>query len=175
MKRKAANFTFSFRTLTWLVFGMYACILIKMILFKRPPGYYLQHFLHNYDWDMIRANFRRANLVPFTTIMLFIKSKLSMRDIVGNVLGNIVGFIPFGILVPMLFRRFSTLAKTLIAAFLLSVAFEVIQLIFVLGSFDVDDLMLNTAGAGIGYYIYLVDRRKHHAAYRAAKHSTRSW
>ena len=111
MKRKAATFHFTFRTLTWLVFVMYACILIKMILFKRPPGYYLQHFFHNYDWGMIKANFRRANLVPFTTIMLFIKSKLSMRDIVGNVLGNIVGFIPFGILVPMLFRRFSTLVR----------------------------------------------------------------
>ncbi|RYY31616.1 MAG: VanZ family protein [Chitinophagaceae bacterium] len=174
MKRKAATFNFSFRTLTWMVFGMYACILIKMILFKRPPGYYLQHFLHNYDLKMIEANFRRANLIPFTTIMLFIKSKLSMRDIVGNVLGNIVGFIPFGILVPMLFPRLSRLFRTLMAAFLLSVAFEVLQLIFVLGSFDVDDLMLNTAGAAIGYYIYLADRRKHHRYYKASKHQPRS-
>ncbi len=173
MKRKAANFNFNFRTLTWLVFGMYACILIKMVLFKRPPGYYLQHFFYNYDLDMIKANFRRANLVPFTTIMLFIKSKLSMRDIVGNVLGNILGFIPFGILVPILFRQYATLLKTLMAAFMLSAAFELLQLIFVLGSFDVDDLMLNTMGAAIGFYIYLVDRRKHYAAYHASKHSPR--
>jgi glycopeptide antibiotics resistance protein len=143
-----------------MVFGLYACILIKMILFKRPPSYYMNHFLHNYDWKMIKANFRRANLVPFTTILLFIKSRLAMRDIVGNLLGNILGFIPFGILVPMLFRQMSGLKQVLWGALIISFVFEMIQLIAVLGSFDVDDLLLNTIGAGIGYYIYSIDRKK---------------
>ena len=144
-----------------MVFGLYACILIKMILFKRPPSYYVHHFLYNYDWDMIKANFRRANLVPFTTILLFIKSRLAMRDIVGNLLGNILGFIPFGILVPMLFRQMAGLKPVLVGALTISFVFEMIQLIAVLGSFDVDDLLLNTIGAGIGYYIYCIDRKKH--------------
>jgi glycopeptide antibiotics resistance protein len=160
MKRKAIIFNLSFRNLTWMVFVLYACILVKMILFKRPPGYYLNHFLRNYDWDMIVYNFKRANLVPFKTILLFIKSRLAMRDIVGNLLGNILGFIPFGILVPMLFKQIATLRNVLIGALLLSLIFEVIQLIFVLGSFDVDDLLLNTIGAAIGYYIYWVDRKR---------------
>lgn len=143
-----------------MVFGLYACILIKMILFKRPPSYYFHHFLYNYDWGMIKANFKRANLVPFTTILLFIKSRLSMRDIVGNLAGNILGFIPFGILVPMLFRQIASLKQVLLAALTLSLIFEIIQLVAVLGSFDVDDLLLNTIGAGIGYYIYCIDRKK---------------
>lgn len=165
MKRKAATSILNFKNLTWVVFGLYACILIKMILFKRPVSYYLHHFYYNYGWTMIRENIRRANLVPFTTIMLFIKSRLAMRDIVGNVLGNIVGFIPFGILVPMLFKQLAGFLKVVIAAFVLSVGFELMQLIFVLGSFDVDDLMLNTAGAAIGYQIYLWDDRKKNRPY----------
>ncbi|MET0242471.1 MAG: VanZ family protein [Flavitalea sp.] len=158
MQRNA--FKFTFKDLTWLVFLMYACILIKMILFKRPPSYYYRHFLYNLDWDMIRANYRRANMVPFKTILLFINSKLSMRDIVGNLLGNILGFVPFGILVPMLFPSRATLKSVMISAFLVSLVFETMQLIAVLGSFDVDDLLLNTLGAALGFYIFFLDRKK---------------
>ena len=161
MNQKPVIFKWNFRTLTWMVFGLYACILIKMILFKRPPSYYTHHFFYNYDWDMIKANIRRANLVPFTTILLFIKSRLAMRDIVGNLLGNILGFIPFGILVPILFRQLAGLKAVLVGALTISFVFEIIQLLAVLGSFDVDDLLLNTIGAGIGYYIYSIDRKRH--------------
>lgn len=160
MKRKPTIFNFNFNNLTSVVFVLYAFILIKMILFKRPPSYYYNHFIYNYDWGMIRSNWRRANLVPFKTIMLFINSNLAMRDIVGNLLGNILGFIPFGILVPMLFPIIATLKKLLQAAFVISLLFELLQLIFVLGSFDVDDLMLNTIGAAMGYYIYYTDKKK---------------
>jgi len=83
-----------------------------------------------------------------------------MRDIVGNLVGNILGFIPFGILVPILFRQISALKQVLVAALVVSLIFEIIQLFAVLGSFDVDDLLLNTIGAGIGYYIYYIDKRK---------------
>jgi glycopeptide antibiotics resistance protein len=166
MKRKPDITNFSFKDLTWLVFGLYAVILVKMILFKRPVNYYIVHFRFNYGWDMIQANFRRANLVPFTTILLFIKSRLAMRDIVGNVLGNILGFIPFGILVPMLFEQFARFIKVIKAAFVISLVFECIQLIAVLGSFDVDDLLLNTVGASIGYYIYYIDHRNKSLPFR---------
>jgi glycopeptide antibiotics resistance protein len=160
MKRKPIIFNLTFNNLTWIVFVLYACILLKMILFKRPPSYYVHHFFRNYDRDMIVSNFKRANLIPFTTILLFIKSRLAMRDIVGNLLGNILGFVPFGILVPMLFRQLANLKSILLAALLLSLALEIIQLILVLGSFDVDDLLLNTIGAAVGYYIYCIDRRR---------------
>jgi glycopeptide antibiotics resistance protein len=131
-----------------------------MILFKRPPAYYYRHFIYNFDFEMVAANFRRANLVPFKTILLFIKSRLAMRDIVGNLLGNILGFIPFGILAPMLFQSLASYGRILKAAFVISLGFEIVQLVAVLGSFDVDDLLLNTVGAGVGYYIYLIDRKK---------------
>lgn len=65
-----------------------------------------------------------------------------------NVFGNIVMFIPVGWLVAGLARRASVLIGTF-AGFAFSVAIEVWQMLS--GSFgDVDDLLLNTAGAAAG-------------------------
>ncbi|MGI8386841.1 VanZ family protein [Robertmurraya sp. P23] len=48
----------------------------------------------------------------------------------------------------------------IIATFCLSLTYEIVQLVFELGSFDVDDLILNTLGGVIGYFpiklIYLI-------------------
>lgn len=107
---------------------------------------------------MVDNNFRTANCVPFKTIMLFAKSRLQTRDIVANILGNIVGFIPFGILIPILFRKFNTAGKVIGLGFVLSLFFEIVQLLTVLGNFDVDDLMLNTFGSAVGFFIFWLER-----------------
>ena len=148
----------SFRKITFLVFIVYGLILVKLVLFKRAPSYYKQHFTVNYSKKMVQNNLKTANYVPFATIMLFAKSRLQTRDIVANILGNIVGFIPLGILVPILFRRFNTPRKLIGLGFVLSLFFEIVQLLTVLGNFDVDDLMLNTFGASIGFFIFWLER-----------------
>lgn len=65
-------------------------------------------------------------------------------------LGNFVAFIPFGILIPLLFRcnfiRFITL-------FILSITIiEILQMLSRLGSFDIDDIIINTLGAAVGFW-----------------------
>jgi glycopeptide antibiotics resistance protein len=148
----------SFRKVTLLVFIVYALILFKLVLFKRSPSYYKHHFTHNYSMKMVKKNINTANYTPFATIVLFAKSRLHTGDIVANIVGNIVGFIPLGILLPILFRRFSSPQKVILAGFLLSLGFEIIQLLTVLGNFDVDDLMLNTCGTALGYFIFWLER-----------------
>lgn len=66
--------------------------------------------------------------------------------------GNIVAFIPFGILIPLLYRinfiRFITL-------FIMSIVLiEVIQGLTLLGSFDVNDVIQNSLGAVVGFGAY---------------------
>jgi glycopeptide antibiotics resistance protein len=67
-------------------------------------------------------------------------------------LGNIVAFIPFGILIPKLlnidFKKFVFLF--IIAIFSL----EILQSITGLGAFDIDDIISNTLGTTIGYIVY---------------------
>ncbi|WP_405083125.1 VanZ family protein [Paenibacillus chitinolyticus] len=67
-------------------------------------------------------------------------------------IGNIAAFIPFGILIPLLYRtnfvRFMTL-------FILSIlVLETIQALTFLGSFDIDDVIKNSSGAAIGFGAY---------------------
>lgn len=70
---------------------------------------------------------------------------VSYRD----VLVNIVGFIPVGVLVGMLSRR-HRVAKALLAGVMISLAIEGSQLIWKKGVFDVDDIFNNAVGAVIG-------------------------
>ncbi|MGE7187096.1 VanZ family protein [Peribacillus sp. NPDC006672] len=69
-------------------------------------------------------------------------------------LGNIAAFIPFGILIPLLYR---VSFRKFISLFVLSILIlETIQPLTYLGSFDVDDVISNTLGATIGFFAYRV-------------------
>jgi glycopeptide antibiotics resistance protein len=65
-------------------------------------------------------------------------------------LGNFVAFIPFGIVFPLLFRcNFIRL----IILFILSITIlEIVQMLTRLGSFDIDDIIINTLGAAVGFW-----------------------
>ncbi len=94
---------------------------------------------------------------PFSTISLFYKSKRLREEYKYNNLGgNIIGFIPFGILLPLLFVWCRSIWKIILASFLISLAFETTQLITGLGVFDIDDIILNTAGGIVGFIVYLI-------------------
>ncbi|RXZ77507.1 VanZ family protein [Paenibacillaceae bacterium] len=72
-------------------------------------------------------------------------------------LGNFVAFIPFGIVIPLLFRcnfiRF-------ISLFILSITIvEILQMLTRLGSFDIDDIIINTLGAAVGFLAQRLVRR----------------
>ncbi|MDR1324953.1 MAG: VanZ family protein [Treponema sp.] len=94
----------------------------------------------------------RYNLQPFSTIDLFIRSKsLRKYHFVINVLGNIGVFIPFGILLPGCFK--GSLVKAAIVLLSGLLVLEFLQLVCKRGTFDVDDIILNTGGFIIGYIL----------------------
>ena len=105
----------------------------------------------------------RYNLTLFREIRRFYR----YRDILGykaffiNVFGNVLAFVPFGMLIPKLAQRLNRCFFVTILALELSLGVELAQLCFKIGSFDVDDLFLNTIGGFIGYLIfYFMDGRK---------------
>ena len=73
-----------------------------------------------------------------------------------NLAGNVIGFLPFGFFLPILSRRLRNGAVVTALGFGLSLLVESIQLVFKVGCFDVDDLILNTLGAAIGYMLFAV-------------------
>lgn len=68
---------------------------------------------------------------------------------------NIVMLMPFGFLVPFIWREYRNFGKVFLAGFGFSLLIEVIQ-IFSRRLSDIDDLMMNTLGACVGYFIWIV-------------------
>lgn len=68
-----------------------------------------------------------------------------------NVIGNAGMFVPSGILLPVLYPRLRSLLKTLAAGMGISFCIELMQLSFSVRATDIDDLILNAAGAAVGY------------------------
>lgn len=139
------------KVVCWVIFTVYLLLLTKFILFK----YY--HSFSDAIGHIIMTDFHiywsNHNFIPLKTITeyLMLSNDISLSVRFENLLGNIYGFIPFGFLLPILIPRFSRFLTVTIATFCLSLFYELGQLIFTLGNFDVDDLFLNTLGGMIGY------------------------
>ncbi len=84
----------------------------------------------------------------------------SWRLFLWNVVGNVCVFVPFGVLLPMLFKKCQKFIPVLLLSFELSLVIEIVQLVTRVGSFDVDDLLLNTIGGILGYITYRILNRK---------------
>lgn len=98
------------------------------------------------------------NFIPFKELKRFItyREKLGTVVVVTNIFGNIIGFIPFGLILPIISKKRRKLAIISLLTLELSLMIEITQLIFKVGSFDVDDLILNTLGGFIGYLVFLI-------------------
>ena len=73
-----------------------------------------------------------------------------------NVMGNVCVFVPFGAFLPALFAKCQKLVLVLLFSLEFSLAVELVQLVTKVGSFDVDDLLLNTIGGMLGYWVYKI-------------------
>ncbi|MFA9556544.1 VanZ family protein [Evansella sp. AB-rgal1] len=95
-----------------------------------------------------------TQLIPFYFVYESFTYGLDMAYV-----NNLLMLLPLGIYIPLLFPRFRKLSYTLMICFLFSLSIEVTQLILnqtwgVMRQFNVDDLILNTAGAAIGFVGY---------------------
>ncbi len=84
------------------------------------------------------------NLDLFSTV--FVNGRISVHGI-----ENILLFIPFGILIPILWKFFRKGYRLVILALFASVLIETVQLLTHRGFFELDDMLLNTFGAWLGY------------------------
>jgi glycopeptide antibiotics resistance protein len=144
------------RTGLFIVLFLYLLVLSKLILFKQLP---LSEIIRHFSFNSESSIFESHNFIPLKTITYYLLlADVNLNIRIENLVGNIIGFGPFGFMLPLLTKRFSTKYKIIAATFGLSLMYELIQLIFKFGSFDVDDLILNTIGGLIGYWIFNVCR-----------------
>lgn len=135
--------------ISWVLFVLYILFLTYLLFLSEGFGHRLSEHLHREF---------RYNLIPFQEIRRF----WVYRDLVGgwaaflNIGGNILGFCPFGFILPVLSRRYRKVFKTVRMGFYLSLFVECMQLLLRVGSFDVDDIILNTLGTLLGFLVFRV-------------------
>ena len=122
----------------WLLYGQRA-----RIIFPSAGAYYGDYLVR------LKQNY---NLIPFKTVLAFVRrfnnsnSAYLVRHAFINLAGNIVLFVPLGVFLPYFFpklRRFRFFAAMTAA---IITAVELLQWITLLGSADIDDLILNVFG-----------------------------
>jgi len=72
----------------------------------------------------------------------------------GQVFANILLFVPLGLLFPMVHSKFRLWSYALLNGAMLSVLIETVQLVTGLGTCDIDDILANTLGALVGYWVF---------------------
>ena len=134
----------------YIFFVLYLILLITLTLFDNlwlRNGFNIQNFSNIKD---------RINLIPFKTIITFIKefnSMYSTNQIILNLFGNVFAFMPMALFLPLLFKMQNKFRNFVITLIIIILGIEFLQLITGSGRFDIDDLILNLFGACIAYVL----------------------
>lgn len=95
----------------------------------------------------------RLELIPFADMVRVLTDKTSPGlGAFTNIVGNLALLAPLGFALPLFWRSFDSARRTVSFAAGLSLSIELIQLVAG-GVTSVDDLILNTAGAAIGFVL----------------------
>lgn len=147
----------------YLLWGYGTLMLLLLFVRELPdtsaPGFSYWHHVHSH-----------THLIPFTTtggfvrLLLYPDRYLSWMDAqayaaacnhaITNLGGNVLLFLPLGFLLPRVFPRLQGIGKTLLCVLAIMTCVEILQLFTLLGYCDIDDLILNTLGAAMGYGLH---------------------
>lgn len=146
--------------LIYTAFTVYILFMLWLMFGQR-----LFHFLSsghsawfaNY-WSDLKS---KLNLVPFHTIVEFTASlgeRWNTHAFI-NLAGNVVMFVPLGFLLPHVSRGTHTFKGCMLISLIGILCAETVQLFTLLGSFDIDDFILNMIGVLMGFALqWLIGR-----------------
>ena len=99
-----------------------------------------------YDINIVR-------LIPMFSTVGFVKQTILWKTIIINIFGNILMFVPFGFL-GIVFTKLNNFWILILDFLFAIIILESFQYFTRLGVFDIDDVILNTVGVAIGFWIY---------------------
>ncbi|MFE2438102.1 VanZ family protein [Streptomyces sp. NPDC059409] len=115
----------------------FAVVLARLTLHPSPASEALAH----------------TNLHPGRSLRAYLDQP-ALRDAVKQIGGNILLGVPFGVLVPVVAPRTRGVLRVLLLTAVVMLLVEFAQGALVTGrAFDIDDVILNTGGALIGYLL----------------------
>ena len=126
-----------YKELSMLLFVLYVICLFEIVTLQD----------HNYGL---------SNYIPFKEIFRY---EIGSRLFVKNIIGNILLFLPYGYFASD-YLKSKKILPICFLTMLVSVTIEIVQL-NIGRTFDIDDVILNTAGGVLGYLLFtLMDRIK---------------
>ena len=138
-----------------IIWWLYIALLFVFVVVKFKGSFYeLSDRIHSYSGQ----GSIHYNLIPFRSMSDQI-SRITQWWALKNLLGNIIPFIPFGFLLPIIYKKFSSAITVLTTGLVSILLIEIFQFFTKLGSFDVDDIILNMIGIVCGYLMFLVINR----------------
>lgn len=140
------------------LFVIYGLVML-WLLFGRPRGW-VDGLTYR---EMLQQN---VNLTPLLTIRNYwyvvqhSSDTALLQHCIINLAGNVLLFIPIGYWLVRLWHRFRNFFLFIATCAGLILLIEALQLFSLLGSFDVDDIILNLSGMTVGYFLCLLFHRK---------------
>ena len=138
------------KKLIFAILIVYGLILLYVLFFRRIGV--------DYPWTYPEYLKAMHNFIPFKSVYEFLAAPVLPAAVVFrfalNFFGNSLLFIPWGVLLPACFERMRSFRRFVILTLITLIAMETIQILTMLGSFDIEDISLNMAGACIGYAIW---------------------
>ena len=143
------------RVTSVILFVLYLLILADFTLADENLGRNVFNILSWNETEFFDYVNNNTNLIPFETVKLFINgyfnNKLTLLDMLGNIFGNLAAFMPFAFFIPLIFKGINRWYKLMGVVLPSVIAVELLQLIFLTGSSDIDDVILNSIGALVMY------------------------
>lgn len=100
---------------------------------------------------------RSYRLLPFESYgVAFFEGNI---EILLQIVVNIAMYVPLSILLPVCFRWFERYRNVVLVVTISSLAVELIQVIFKMGMFEVDDVISSVLGTLIGLAVYAFSRK----------------
>ncbi len=141
-------------TFIWL-FITYVFVVVDFTLISNSFGRSLSNIFLLSGQSARQYILENTNFVPLRTVSLYInayvKGNVEPYIAVENLIGNFFVFMPFALFVPSALRFINSAIKFFLFVALFIIAIEIMQIIFLTGSADVDDFILNLSGAMAAY------------------------
>lgn len=136
--------------LTKLLFGVYCAIMLWLLFGQRigqggGGSYWQQMELVHRPLETIRR---------FIWVLRYSTNQAQIRHAVVNLFGNVLMFVPLGFFAPCIWQKVRKFGWHLLFMALVIFAVELTQLFTLLGSCDVDDLLLNLIGTTMGFGLW---------------------
>lgn len=135
----------------WFFAAAYAAAMLYLLLFRSIAASELPYC------QQLRHHF---NPIPFQTIRRFWRvlthshNPERLRFAFANLFGNVLLFLPLGTFPPLLWKKMRSFHRTALLAAVIMMVIEISQMLLLVGTCDIDDLILNVLGAAMGYLVY---------------------